>query len=159
MIQEEEYAWGFQQSHFENLELDADRLEMLLSAVNAMIRYCEFEYYQMMREGGDDEIKIETCKSVFSSSNLPRFELRDLDSYAQTPSIKNPKVVYVDSDFIQQFKNANDEAEKIRVTFLFSTVICHELAHVCMRRKENKLSPRKICREEHSGYHIEETLH
>jgi hypothetical protein len=153
-----EENWGFNRNHFKNLEIKDEKLDMLISAINAMIRFCKHQYYFIMQVVGilDEEFQ----KSRLISENLPVFQKNsEISSYASTPCIENPRIVFISTGFIDQLNNANELDEILRIIFLFSTIICHELAHVVVRSQQNIPSPSSICKEGHSGYFIEQILH
>jgi hypothetical protein len=65
-------------------------------------------------------------KAQLLSKNLPIFESSlEQSAYAWTPNIQNPKTIFLDQKLIDQLNRSND--------ILFSTVICHEMAHVLIR--------------------------
>jgi hypothetical protein len=148
--------WGFTEVHFNNL-IEPSRLHMLILTTNAMIKYCRFLYYHIMEICGIEEEVLQ--KAQLLSKNLPIFESSlEQSAYAWTPNIQNPKTIFLNQKLIDQLNRSNDKLETIRIIFLFSTVICHEMAHVLIRLKSSGISPSAMSREGHSGYFIENIL-
>jgi hypothetical protein len=137
--------------------MEESRMNLLISATNEMMKAAMLSYRHLLESV---DIEPELSESLFFSDNLPVFQSSSASSaYAWTPCVQSPRVIYLNANFILQLNHAADFFETLRITFLFSTVICHEVAHYLIRCKYDVRSPISVTREGHSGYFIESFLH